>query len=202
MKRFFSACLVFCSIVLLFTGCIVRSTYPWVKDDSVISCKPFLGTWIDSEKSVTLIFSEKDEQKSINIMYVETKKGKIEGLFTGSFHKLNGTTFLMVGPCEHDNMEGITSIPAWMVFKVGTKNEIMNLYEINPENFEKVMEKEKFPQLGTGNKSQGFTLLAPTENLIPLLKDNLESKDFYKDKPIFALRGEITGTEKNPSPAK
>ena len=172
------------ALVLVASGCVVRTVYPWLSDDTKVSDISLVGTWHDGNEDETAFFTSGSET-NYNILLVSDKKEQSK--FTASLHRVDKTLLLVVGPEARSDMGTMTTLPAYFLFRVELRENIMKLYDLDVESFGDRVKNQKLRQLEEGDEKKGYILLCTTKELNSFIESQINSKTLFSAEPMYTF---------------
>lgn len=91
-------------ILLLLSGCIVRSLHPLYTDENVIFDARLIGQWAEEDSKEIWEFSQQDEQRYKCVVYEENGE---QSILVARLLEIKGKMFLDFFPTELDRQEGV-----------------------------------------------------------------------------------------------
>ena len=91
-------------ILLLLSGCIVRSLHPLYTDENVIFDARLIGQWVEEDSTEIWEFSQQGEQRYKCVVYEEEGE---QSILVAHLLEIKGKMFLDFFPIESDRQEGI-----------------------------------------------------------------------------------------------
>ena len=91
-------------ILLLLSGCIVRSLHPLYTDENVIFDARLIGQWTEEDSKEIWEFSQQGEQRYKCVVYEEDGE---QSILVARLLEIKGKMFLDFFPTELDRQEGI-----------------------------------------------------------------------------------------------
>ncbi len=182
MKRLPVSALVLST--LLFTGCLVRTSMPWLTDESKVMSPSLAGTWQDAGQQMTVFFTQQGSNYQVRVNQAE----KGVSVFSASLHAVDNTLLLVVGPAgPASSLEAFVQSPVYLLFKCVMTGGTLQLFTLNLDAApDRVRTGALAPAL-TGGKENGFLLVAPTADLTAFVRAQLNSPDFFQTKALFAF---------------
>ena len=91
-------------VLLLLSGCIVRSLHPLYTDENVIFDARLIGQWTEEDSKEIWEFSQQGEQRYKCVVYEEDGE---QSILTARLLEIKGKMFLDFFPTESDRQEGV-----------------------------------------------------------------------------------------------
>ena len=91
-------------ILLLLSGCIVRSLHPLYTDENVIFDARLIGQWTEEDSKEIWEFSQQGEQRYKCVVYEEDGE---QSILVARLLEIKGKMFLDFFPTESDRQEGV-----------------------------------------------------------------------------------------------
>ena len=91
-------------ILLLLSGCIVRSLHPLYTEENVIFDARLIGQWAEEDSKEIWEFSQQDEQRYKCVVYEEDGE---QSILVARLLEIKGKVFLDFFPTELDRQEGV-----------------------------------------------------------------------------------------------
>ena len=91
-------------ILLLLSGCIVRSMHPLYTDENVIFDARLIGQWAEEDSKEIWEFSQQGEQRYKCVVYEENGE---QSILVARLLEIKGKMFLDFFPTELDRQEGV-----------------------------------------------------------------------------------------------
>ncbi len=171
--------------MLMSNGCVVRSIYPWLGDDTKVSDTNLLGAWYDSEEEDEAFITRGDHG---GYRILLTDDGKYHSTFTGSLHEIDATRFLVVGPADRDDLLGLALLPGYLLFKVEVTADRFTLWGLELDTFETLMETLDTKRLEEGGSDEGYVLFSTTTELEAFVESQASNPSFFYEEPVYAFK--------------
>lgn len=181
--------------LLLLTGCITLSVYPYYTSKDVIFDSALLGDWI--EEGETNAYGqvwtfEKINERAYRFTVSGTDKEKFE--FDAHLFKLKGHTFL---DClRRDREPDDFTVPGHFLLRVDRLQPMLEVHALDYEWLDELIEKNPkairhalIPKAGAnGNESEDLVLTASTAELQKFILKHVQDEDAWVDLEIMQRR--------------
>lgn len=175
--------------LVLLTGCVTLSVYPYYTAKDLTFDPALLGTWVDPENTnadrQTWTF-DKINERAYHLTVTENDE-KTE--FDVRLFKLKGHTFLDCFPRNHDDF----STPCHLLLRVDRIQPVLETRLLSYEWVDDLLEEHPkairhsvIPKAGAkGDDSKGFVLTADTAELQKFILKHIQTKEAWKDKVVM-----------------
>lgn len=168
----------------LLAGCVVRSIYPWLPEDTKVTDISLDGTWHDGKEDKTAFFTSGSET-NYQVLLVSGRKDVSR--FTATLHRISGRLLLVVGPEDKDELGAFATLPGYLLFKVQREDDTLRLFPLNLDSFEARLQRAKPQLLANGDKKKGFVLLSPTPELAAFVTAQLKDNTLFDAAPMYTF---------------
>ena len=175
--------------LVLLTGCVTLSVYPYYTAKDVSFDPALLGIWVDPDNTnadrQTWSFDKVNDQTYR--LTVTDKDEKTE--FDARLFKLKGHTFLDCLPRDYKDF----STPCHVLLRIERTQPALETRLLSYEWIENLIEKEPkairhslIPEAGKkGDDAKGFVLTADTTELQKFILKHIQTKEARKDKMVM-----------------
>ena len=185
MKRSFASVLVLSGLCLLGSGCLVRSLYPWLSEETRVADPPLSGAWQDVEKE-SIVFFNANTATNYDVLMVQ--EGEDVSRFSASLHRIDDALLLQVAPENRTDLGAFATLPGHLLYKAALEGDSLRLYAVDLDSFAGRAEKSGVAVLPDSAKDKGFVLLPPTENLEAFVRAQLHESGLFEAEPLFSFR--------------
>ncbi|MDD2239481.1 MAG: hypothetical protein PHO14_03610 [Kiritimatiellae bacterium] len=168
------------AIILLASGCLIRSVHPWLSTASRVEAPSLLGVWHQASASEVLFVGGSPE--SYHLMLTD---GDDVSRFTGTLHRLGDTLLLMVGPAEGD---GWAHVPGTLLLRADLGDDTLALFTPDLESFASRATAADLALLPGGSQSNGYLLTGTTIDAEAFVRSQLDDPAFFSAKPVYSFR--------------
>ncbi|NLB54354.1 MAG: hypothetical protein GX811_01060 [Lentisphaerae bacterium] len=172
--------------VLLLPGCLVRSLYPWLTEDSLVTDVCINGLWHDDSAETSVFFVDSEPDGHYKILFVGS--GNRCHNFVGALYKLDDTYYLMARAPEWSGINEIVNQPCHMLFKVDVTEDIIKLYDIDKKAFKKLSVKFNLNVFEGLSDEAPPLLLSKTADIVPVIQGNSGEKRLFSNKPVYSFK--------------
>jgi hypothetical protein len=184
MKKKTSMLLILPMSVCLLSGCLVRSLYPWLPDDTKACDVSLVGTWQDEKTDLALFFTA-GSASNYDLLAISDKKDPSK--FTASLCRLGKTLFVVVGPEERGDMGSVAMLPGYLLFKVDLSDGAMKWYGLDLASFGDRADASKIKRADEGDKDKGYVVFSPTADLAAFVESQSKDPTFFDEKPLYTF---------------
>lgn len=183
---------------LLLTGCLVRSTEPWLADASKVTSPSLAGTWEDSGAKATFFFTLQGSNYAIRVV----QEGKGASFFSASLHKVGDQLLLVAGPTEMKTLDAFVLAPAHLLLKANLADGVLALHPLNLDAVPDRLRASALAPSLSGSREKGFLLTAPTAALEEFIRAQIGTPDLFATEPAFRLKklSSADGAPATPAP--
>ena len=185
MKRSYAPVLVLWGMCLLGSGCLVRSLYPWLSEETRVANPSLAGAWQDVEKECIVFFNS---TTATNYDVLMVQEGEDVSRFSASLHRLDDALLLQVAPENRTDLGAFATLPGHLLYKAVLEDDALRLYAVDLDSFAERAEKSEVAVLPDSAKDKGFILLPPTENLEAFVRAQLHETGFFGAEPFFTFQ--------------
>ena len=185
MKRFFSLLLVLLGLCLFGCGCLVRSLYPWLSEETRVADPSLAGAWQDVEKECIVFFNS---TTSTNYDVLMVQEGEDVSRFSASLHRLDDALLLQVAPENRTDLGAFATLPGHLLYKAVLEGDALLLYAVDLDSFAGRAQQSGVAVLPDSAKDKGFILLPPTGDLEAFVRTQLPEPGFFGQDPFFSFR--------------
>lgn len=173
-----------CAAGFLLAGCLVRSTEPWLSDDTRVSTPSLAGTWQDAEQNLTVIFMPEGSNYHALAIGADTNVTP----FTVALHHVDNEYLMTVGPAEAKGLGAFVQVPVYLLFKAELKDDALRLFAMDVTAAETRFKTAGAAIRFTGSKEKGYLALSSTPELTAFARSQLTSPGFFNLKPLYQLK--------------
>lgn len=174
--------------VLLFgAGCVVRSIYPWLSDETRVEEPILLGAWQDPKEQHVAFFVECTNSSDYAYSVLLVQKNNEISRFTANLHRIDDTLLLVVGPEEQNDLGIYARLPGYLLFKAVLDGDSLKLHLIDIDSFGERAEKAKLDFLPATNE-QPSLLTGTTADAETFVRAQLADPDFFDAQPLYSFR--------------
>ena len=184
MKRSVAPVLVLLGMCLFGCGCLVRSLYPWLSEETRVPDPSIAGTWQDVEKEC-LVFFNFNTTTNYDVLMVQ--EGEDISRFSASLHRIDDALLLQVAPENRTDLGAFATLPGHLLYKAVLEGDSLLLYAFDLDSFAERAEKSKVAVLPDSGKDKGFILLPPTEDLEVFVRKQQHEPGFFGPEPFFSF---------------
>lgn len=170
--------------VLLFSGCVVMSIYPYYTAKDVTFDPALLGTWSDpvdtSATKETWTFTKQEAQS----YRLEIRGDNKTNAFGAHLFTLSGAKFLDALPCERHEY----NTPAHLLLRVTSLQPQLEMHVLNYEWLAKLLEKNPkalrhivVPKSSCSEDGEMLTLTAETKELQQFIRKHLNDTNAWSE---------------------
>ncbi len=184
MKRSVGSVLVLLGMCLFGCGCLVRSLYPWLSEETRVADPSIAGAWQDVEKE-SIAFFNFNSTTNYDVLMVQ--EGQDISRFSASVHRIDDTLLLHVAPENRTDLGAFATLPGHLLYKAVIEGDSLFLFAIDLDSFAERAEKSKVAVLPDSGKDKGFILLPPTEELEAFVRAQQHDPGFFGNEPFFSF---------------
>ena len=184
MKRSFAPVLVLWGLCLLGSGCLVRSLYPWLSEETRVADPSLAGAWQDVEKECIVFFNA---NTATNYDVLMVQEGEDISRFSASLHRIGETLLLQVAPENRTDLGAFATLPGHLLYKAVPEGDSLRLYAVDLDSFAERAQKSGVAVLPDSAKDKGFILLPPTGDLEAFVRTQLPEPGFFGQDPFFSF---------------
>ena len=185
MKRSIASIFVCLGMGLFGCGCLVRSLYPWLSEESRVDDPSIAGTWQDVEKESVAFFNF---TTTTNYDVLMVQEGQDISHFSASLHRIDDSLFLLVAPEDRTDLGALATLPGHLLYKAVLQGDYLLLFSIDLDSFADRAEQSKVAVLPDSGKDKGFVLLPPTDELEAFVRAQQHDPGFFGKEPFFSFR--------------
>ena len=170
---------------LLISGCLVRSTEPWLTDTTKITTPSLDGVWQDAEEKTTAFFTAQGSNYLVRLV----QEGRENSFFTASLHRVDQYLLLDVGPTnDSGRMDVFVQMPVHLLFKAALANDTLQLFGMSLDAAPARIRASALAPALSGSKEKGFLVTAPAADLATFVRNQVNSPDLFQTNALFHFR--------------
>jgi hypothetical protein len=186
MKRSgLAAGLALCLGGLLISGCLVRSTEPWLTDATRIATPSLGGVWQDEDETTTAFFTVQGSNYLVRLV----QEGRENSFFTASLHRVDQHLLLEVGPAsDTGKMDAFVQMPVRLLFNAALAGDTLQLFGMSLDAAPARIRASALAPALSGSKEKGFLLTAPAADLAAFVRNQVNAPDLFQTNALFHFR--------------
>jgi hypothetical protein len=182
------------SLVCLMTGGCVRSVYPILKDDQLISDKSVLGKWVSTAGTESINVQPAEQENTLNVLYteengrkanLEARLGKIGDLTIAEFHTADLGTDVSDVYKTH-----LLPLYSFIVIQQSAPQLVFSMIQSKDDHFKKLVAQHP-EELKVLQKDESV-VTSPTDDFQAFLLRHIKDEGFLSDKVIWVRPGDPT----------
>lgn len=176
-------------LLLLCAGCVVQSIYPWLSDETRVDEPSLIGGWHDAQEQHVAFFAESTNSSDYAYSVLLVQKQNEISRFSANLHRIDDTLLLVVGPEERQDLGRYATLPGHLLFKAVLDGDVLKLYGVDLESFEKRAEKSAMSFLPVSSTNEKpSVLIGTTAEAEAFLRAQLADPEFFDEKPLYSFR--------------
>ena len=188
MKRIAASALLLATLFLA-AGCVVRSIYPWLSQESLVNEPLLLGAWQDPAEQHVAFFTECTNSSDYAYSVLLVQKENEISRFTANLHRIDGTLLLVVGPEERNELSTYASLPGHLLFKTVLDGNSLKLFAIDLETFPERAAKSQLPLLPVSSTNEKPSILTgTTAEAEAFVRAQLADPEFFDEAPLYSFQ--------------
>lgn len=172
-------------LCVIASGCVVRSIYPWLGEETRVSDSRLAGPWHDRDKGDTAIFTAKSDG-TYKVLLVNEKDERSS--FLASLHQLGQDLFLVVGPEERNDLSFAVTLPGHLLLLARCETNRLSLFELDLDTFGTRADAARLQRLAEGDPDDGYVIFSPTADLEAFVRQQISDPSFFESEPLYAFR--------------
>ena len=170
-------------------GCVVRSIYPWLSDETRVDELSLIGGWHDAEEQHVAFFAESTNSSAYAYSVLLVQKQNEISRFSANLHRIDETLLLVVGPAEQNELGAYASLPGHLLFKAMLNGDSLKLFAIDLETFPDRAAKAKLSVLPVSSTNEKPSILTgTTAEAEAFVRAQLADPEFFDEDPLYSFR--------------
>ena len=174
---------------LLCAGCVIRSIYPWLSDETRVDEPSLIGGWHDAQEQHAAFFAESTNSSDYAYSVLLVQKQNEVSRFSANLHRIDDVLLLVVGPEEGQDLGGYAILPGHLLFKAALDGDSLKLFAIDLETFPERAAKAKLPLLPVSSTNEKPSIATgTTAEAEAFVRSQLADPRFFDAEPLYSFR--------------